>query len=90
VGGDKPSPFLSDVSRALYSTVYSYDDIFESQSTPAEHCIPQKTVEEKYLEHPIFGRGKIIAAVAKDKYIVHFDKKGEKTIDASIVPVTFL
>lgn len=90
VGGDKPSPFLSDVSRSLYATIYSSDDLFPGKSFLTEHGVPGQAVEEKYLEHPIFGRGKIIAAVAADKFIVHFDKKGEKTIDTSIVPVTFL
>lgn len=92
VGGDKPSRFLSDVNRSLYSTVYSCDDLFESKSQNdlPERGIAQLTVEEKYLEHPIFGRGKIINSIGKDKYVVLFEKKGEKTIDTSIVPVTFL
>lgn len=92
VGGDKPSRFLSTVNRSLYSSVYSCDDLFESkrQNDLPEHGIAQLAVEEKYLEHPIFGRGKIINAIGNDKYIVFFEKRGEKTIDTSIVPVTFL
>jgi len=93
VGGEKPSRFLADVSRSLYTTIYSGDDLFESESPvrplPGMGIGPQ-VLEEKYLEHPIFGQGKIIAAIDKDRYVVHFAKKGEKTIDTSIVPVTFL
>lgn len=93
VGGDRPSRFLADVGRSLYTTIYSGDDLFESeipvQPLPGMGIEPQ-AFEEKYLEHPIFGQGKIIAAIDKDRYVVHFAKKGEKTIDTSIVPVTFL
>ena len=48
------------------------------------------TIEEKFIEHPIFGRGKILNAIDKEKFIVEFIERGEKTIDTSIVPVTFL
>jgi hypothetical protein len=49
-----------------------------------------RNVEETYLEHPIFGRGKVIEVIGEHKYIVEFVNKGQKTIDTSIVPVTFL
>jgi DNA helicase-2/ATP-dependent DNA helicase PcrA len=93
VGGEKPSRFLGDVGRSLYSTIYSGDDIFQSENSIRplpERGIEPQVLEEKYLEHPIFGQGKIIAAIDKDRYVVHFAKRGEKTIDTSIVPVTFL
>ncbi|MDQ1353116.1 MAG: ATP-dependent helicase UvrD/PcrA [Acidobacteriota bacterium] len=93
VGGDRPSRFLGDISRSLYSTIYSGDDLFESDSpfhSLPERGIEPKVVEEKYLEHPIFGKGKIIAAIDKDRFVVSFAKKGEKVIDTSIAPVTFL
>lgn len=100
VGGDKASPFLSGINRSLYSNVYSVSEIleilspsplsmFENGALP-ESGILQENREERYLEHPIFGRGKILDTVGKDKFVVDFVKKGQKTIDTSIVPVTFL
>lgn len=52
--------------------------------------IPKKNLEDKFLEHPLFGKGKILNIIGQDKYLVLFDKKGEKVIDASVVPVTLL
>jgi DNA helicase-2/ATP-dependent DNA helicase PcrA len=95
VGAQKPSRFLSEVGRSLYSNVFSVDDLFDylpsaKRSPLPESGIIQECHEEKYLEHPIFGRGKIINAIDKERYVVDFAEKGEKTIDISIVPVTFL
>ena len=94
-GAERPSRFLSEVKRALYSNVFSVEGLF-GHLAPAVHRttpetgIEQKILEEKYLVHPIFGRGKIIETIDKDKYVVDFVKKGEKIIDVSIAPVTFL
>jgi hypothetical protein len=90
---------MTDIRSSFYSTAYSVDDI-------AEYWLPQskkigiadlaglaassRHIEEKFLEHAIFGRGKIVNSLGNDKYIVDFIEKGEKTIDASIAPVTFL
>jgi len=101
IGSDKPSRFLSQISRALYSTAYSVEDILEHLAPGdiggkigpgglIEPAGKNKYVEEKFIDHPIFGRGKIISALDEEKYIVEFVDKGQKTIDTSIVPVTFL
>ncbi|MCP4148807.1 MAG: hypothetical protein GY757_13760, partial [bacterium] len=94
-GGDKPSKFLAEINRFLYSNVYSVSGLFDylsevSRGRIPEAGIPQGNVEEKYLQHPVFGRGKVINAIDKEKYIIDFGPKGEKTIDTSIVPVKFL
>ncbi len=100
IGGDKPSRFLSAVHRSLYANVYSAGEILDILSPPPlsmfengglpESGILQENREERYVEHPIFGRGKIVDAIDSEKFVVDFVKKGEKTIDTSIVPVTFL
>ena len=95
IGNEKPSRFLSQIKRPLYSSVFSVEGLFshlepENNAPLPEMGIQQETVEEKYLEHPIFGRGKIINVIDRDKFVVDFIKRGEKTIDVSIVPVTFL
>lgn len=94
-GAEKHSRFLSEVNRSLYMNVFSIDEIFDSLAPAYPHTLPGTVIdlqalEKKYLEHPIFGKGKIINAIDKDKYIVDFVKKGEKTIDTSVVPVIFL
>ena len=95
VGAQKPSRFLSEVSRSLYSDVFSVDDLFDYLPTVTHRTLPESGIEqehreEKYLEHPIFGRGRIVNVIDKEKYVVDFAEKGEKTIDTSIVSVTFL
>ncbi|MCP5046089.1 MAG: ATP-dependent helicase [bacterium] len=97
-GSERPSRFLSTIRSSFYSNAYSVEDILE-------HWVPQSRIgpggllqqlretqsaEEKFIDHPIFGRGKIVNDIGNDKYIIDFVDRGEKTIDTSIVPVTFL
>lgn len=97
LGSGKRSPFLSSINLSLYSIAYTIDDILGPQVPRMQKnrlrgimAESSKNVEEKYLEHPIFGRGKVIEAIGESKYIVEFVNKGQKTIDTSIVPVMFL
>jgi DNA helicase-2/ATP-dependent DNA helicase PcrA len=97
VGSEKRSPFLSSINLSLYSIAYTIDDILGPQVPRVQKnrlrgimAESSRNVEEKYLEHPVFGRGKVIEAIGENKYIVEFVNKGQKTIDTSIVPVTFL
>lgn len=97
VGSEKRSPFLSSINLSLYSIAYTVDDILGPQVPRVQKnrlrgimAESSRNVEEKYLEHPVFGRGKVIEAIGENKYIVEFVNKGQKTIDTSIVPVTFL
>ncbi len=96
IGSEKSSPFLNDIDRSFYNRAYAVSDLFpggaEEPSILSLYMSGQNAVaeEEKFLEHPIFGKGKIINAIGEDKYIVDFGKKGEKTIDTSVCPVTFL
>jgi ATP-dependent DNA helicase UvrD/PcrA len=98
-GMDRPSRFMTDIRSSLYSIAYSVDDIAEYWAPQSEKigiadlaslAASSRHMEEKFLEHAIFGRGKIINSLGNDRYIVDFVDRGEKTIDASIAPVTFL
>ena len=99
IGAEKKSVLLKDVSYSLYSVAYSAEDIM-TRIRPEGSSAREKEInrilrspeaaEEKYLEHAIFGRGKIISAIDKSKYLVEFVGKGQKLIDTSIVPVKFL
>jgi DNA helicase-2/ATP-dependent DNA helicase PcrA len=100
-GSERRSMFLSGINRFFYSLAYSVEDIL-AQVTPIETAASRgmqgfieqarrnQNLEEKFIEHPIFGRGKIISAIDDEKFVVEFVDRGEKTIDTSIVPVTFL
>ena len=97
LGSGKRSPFLSSINLSLYSIAYTVDDILGPQVPRVQKnrlrgimAESSRNVEEKYLVHPVFGRGKVIEAIGENKYIVEFVNKGKKTIDTSIVPVTFL
>ena len=101
VGSEKRSIFLGPIKNSLYSTVYSVEEMMMQLSGGVgnsrerlKNLLGQATgVErERYLEHPIFGRGKVIETLSATKYMVLFVKKGKepKVIDTSIVPVTFL
>jgi DNA helicase-2/ATP-dependent DNA helicase PcrA len=95
IGAEKPSRFLTEVKRALYSNIFSVEELFDQLAPPIHRTLPERGIgqeirEEKYLDHPLFGRGKIINAIDKDRYVVDFIKKGEKIIDVSVAPVTFL
>jgi DNA helicase-2/ATP-dependent DNA helicase PcrA len=104
-GSEQRSLFLSEISYSLYARAYSVEDII-SRLNPGSgdggwgdrkkrlkgllEQARDREVEERYIEHPVFGRGKIISAVDEVKFVVEFIDRGEKTIDTSIVPVTFL
>jgi len=94
-GGEIPSRFISEIDQALYSKAISVNDLLgqsfqDKSANTVQSGVSQGSIEEKFLEHPVFGRGKIINALDNNIYIVAFAEKGEKTIDTSIVPVTFL
>ncbi len=99
-GSQKPSTFLSNVGTPFYTTVYSVEAVID-HLTPLSKRIEEnedlehfgtlgQVVEERFVQHRVFGRGKIIKVIDDHKYVVHFLDKGEKIIDTSIVPVEFL
>ena len=97
IGSDRHSRFLSGISLSLYSIAYSVNDILEPHIPRVQKnrlrgliAESQKAYQEKYIEHPVFGRGKIIDSIGKEKLVVEFVGRGKKTIDTSIVPVRFL
>jgi hypothetical protein len=43
-----------------------------------------------HIEHPVFGKGRIIKELNNGRYLIDFDQKGEKMIDTSIVDIRFI
>lgn len=91
-GSEKPSRFLAEIKIPFYTRIYSVESLIDQIAPQSvENAAPIfDVIEEKFIEHPVFGRGKIIDTIDDDKYIIHFVDKGEKVIDTSIVPVKFL
>jgi len=90
LGSERPSRFLFDTNYKLYKSVYSTDELIHYISDKEIAVTEVLKQEEKYIEHPIFGKGKIINKINKEKYLIDFDSKGEKIIDTSIVKINFL
>lgn len=98
IGLDRQSRFLEEINYSLYANAYSVDELLprqEEDGTEFERLknlmgMARQSTADKFIEHPVFGRGKIINAIDKHRYVVEFVGRGEKAIDTSIVPVTFL
>jgi len=93
VGGSKESPFIGEIDSSLYSRVYGPEDLFEQlygkKESLGSRSLKTVSLEERYLTHPIFGRGKIMEDLGRSRMVVNFVERGEKVIDTSIVPVLF-
>ncbi|MCK4760590.1 MAG: UvrD-helicase domain-containing protein [Candidatus Aminicenantes bacterium] len=91
-GSERPSRFLAGIRSPLYTKVYSLDTLLEQIAPQAVRfsAAPAEVVEERFIEHPVFGRGKIINAIDDSRYVIHFVDRGQKVIDTAIVAVKFL
>lgn len=87
-GSERVSKFLFDINFKLYKSIYSTDELIYYISHKDVVEVPK--LEEKYIKHPIFGRGKIINKINNEKYLIDFADKGEKIIDTSIIKINFL
>jgi DNA helicase-2/ATP-dependent DNA helicase PcrA len=96
IGSEQRSRFLSGINLSLYSIAYTIEEILEPHVPRVQKnrlrgfLANSDKAEEKYIDHPVFGRGKIIESLENNRYVVEFLNRGQKTIDASVVPVTFL
>jgi len=86
---DRPSFFLQQVGAAAYLPVYSFREIVDGLF-PAPEQPKEGKREEKFVTHPIFGRGRIVEKISESKYLIHFGDRGDKLIDTSVVQVEFI
>ena len=93
-----PSIFLNKINPNLYTTVDSIYDIsgsrkrvgsMDAQISGSPGTEAAKT-EAILIEHSFFGKGRVVNQLSEKKYLIHFEGKGEKLIDTSIVPIKFL
>ncbi len=94
-GSNKPSPFLSTMDYSLFTTLGSPEDLPHYLKSGEKGMISEnysKTDQDniKLVEHPIFGRGKIINEIDQNKLYIDFFSKGEKLIDTSLINLKFL
>jgi DNA helicase-2/ATP-dependent DNA helicase PcrA len=89
-GSDKESPFMKNIPRSLFSLTYSPMEIINSLNPQSGETATVPAKEERYVEHPMFGKGKIVNCIDQHRMIIDFVQKGEKVIDTSIVAVKYL
>jgi len=87
-GSDWLSPFLFELPASLYETAYTPETVVEKLGPTAVPIAP--AVDERIVQHPLFGRGKIIEALPGNKLLIHFFDQGNKLIDTSVVKVDYL
>jgi DNA helicase-2/ATP-dependent DNA helicase PcrA len=86
-GSQKPSYFLQQIQPNLYRPVYESEELFHFLNSKGETEYIDS--QAGYIEHPVFGKGKIIKEISKGTYLIDFNEKGEKLIDTSVVNVQF-
>ena len=87
-GSIKQSQFLTGINPSFFQTVYSIGEVVNHLSEKRKN---QKQIyNEQFLEHPIFGKGRIVKKMPGKTYLIDFAEKGEKLIDTSLVKVNFL
>jgi DNA helicase II / ATP-dependent DNA helicase PcrA len=85
---DRPSFFLQQIAASTYLPVYSFREIIDA-IFPVARTTPGQG-EGKFIVHPLFGRGRIVDKISESKYLIHFNDKGNKLIDTSVVKVEFV
>jgi len=93
-GSEKSSRFLAQIGYSAFETVYSIEELIGKISgtlTQVSHSAKfENEANERLVEHPIFGKGRIINEVDENTYFIDFQTKGEKFIDTSLVDIKFL
>ena len=90
-GSERQSKFLSEIYHPIITTVYSVDELLNYLSPENQEDKNQsQMIDGRMIRHPLFGTGRILQTIDKEKYVVLFNEKGEKTIDTSIVKITFI
>jgi hypothetical protein len=94
---DRPSFFLQQIGAASYLPVYSFreivDGLFPAAPAPGAAKGDGRVgarQDDRFIVHPIFGRGRVVEKVSASKFLIHFTDKGEKLIDTSVVKVEFV
>ncbi len=85
-GSPHISPFLGQIADNYYFSASGVGDVIRELGAGDE------TAEKPGLAvlHPVFGPGRVLEKLGEKKYLIEFQERGLKTIDAAVVPVEFL
>lgn len=91
-GSDRLSPFLKEIRPSLYTPVFSPLEIISDlmPDTDAAGKEEAEAADARYIEHPVFGKGKIVETLSDTKLLVNFPERGNKLLDIGRVAVKFL
>ncbi len=89
-GSDRPSFFLQQMGGSSSLPAHSFREIVDRLFPEAPRRQAPRRDDGRYVVHPVFGRGRVVERVSDRKYLIHFNDRGEKLIDVSVVPVQFL
>jgi DNA helicase-2/ATP-dependent DNA helicase PcrA len=86
-GSQQISKFLAEMDGTLFNSVENSDELIYHLKPirPSRKAISP----DRYLEHPVLGRGKIIRELGNKTFLIEFIGKGEVLIDTSIINVHF-
>ncbi len=88
-GAERGSPFLGEIPWNLYESAFSPEDILGGAGPDASPP-PAAEEEGRFVEHPVFGRGRILEELPRGKLLVDFTGRGHKVIDTTLVAVKYL
>ena len=92
-GAPQISAFMADVPLGAYRSYCSAAEWISEQrgETPQARTSgapPPSETATIWVHHPFFGKGRLLQEVDRNRVLVHFEQKGEKLIDTSIVKLT--
>jgi len=90
-GGMQPSMFLEDIPASLYYRTDSVEAMFHRDpDAQAERKKGRESQPELYVDHPLFGKGKILNSLGGSKYFVRFPDQREIVVDVSLIKAQIL
>ena len=87
-GSQKTSYFLRQIHTAFYTTVFESEELYHRLISGGE--AENSDSLSRYIQHPVFGKGKIIKELSSSTFLIEFVEKGEILIDTSVAKVQFL
>ncbi len=91
-GSSQESPFIREAGRVRSQAVYSVEDIVAgaARESARSRSEPAATAAAVYVQHPAFGKGRLMERISETKYLIHFPERGPLMIDSKIIKLTFL
>jgi len=91
-GGSRESRFISEAGFNGVNLCYTAKEIFGIFMGNREKTLQdssEETENRRVVSHPFFGKGIVMQMLSDGKFLINFEKSGEKVIDTSIVELEF-